>query len=222
MKIPRFVYKENRWGTFQPKVVQARDGEVVWYSTEEVNDEEEEEEKNNQVPRVTKSSSLRRFDSNLGPPSKKKHNLQRQHSSIKVSEYQAVIIANTRRQCADVVFTLKQIPNLKSSTSSDSVLPSPRLLLRKSSSSQRKRLKLRYDTIEDAMDFVQYDLSQCYSASKVISPSRNRSRKRIERMRNERRETQRIFAYVAYECNHSLSLSCMHTRISSQVRNDET
>ena len=31
MKIPRFVYKENRWGTFQPKVVQARDGEVVWW-----------------------------------------------------------------------------------------------------------------------------------------------------------------------------------------------
>ena len=142
---------------------------------------------------------LRRFDSNLGPTSrsktsKKSLNIQRQASSIKVSEYQAQIIANTRRQCADVVFTLKpMVRTLKSCSTSDSVLPTPkRLLLRKSSSKQRRTLKLRYDTIEDAMDFVQYDLSQCYSAIKVGSPGRNRSRKRIERMRNERRDTTNI------------------------------
>ena len=60
VSIPRHVMKANRWGAFQPKVVQARDGEVVWYSNESYDDEEDDEDvMEDSIPRkALKSSSV--------------------------------------------------------------------------------------------------------------------------------------------------------------------
>lgn len=155
---------------------------------------------------LTKSSSckLRRFDSGFGPSKQvnkenkknKKKKLIRKNSSIRISDYNYKIVAQTRKKTwADIVFTRRSIPS-----ESISSFPTTPSLLKKHSSNQRKTLKLRYNTIRDAMNFIRQDLSRSKlkrpRVNSRLSPDQSFRKRHIERIRNQRREMLRIFGYT--------------------------
>jgi len=175
--------------------------------------QDEEQQQDDGALCMTKSSNLRRFDSGLSSKRieqsviTQKSLTRKSSSSIKLLEYRAEILAHTRKPFADVVFTLRDSSSQPRRQISTSSLPSIPLLNKSSSSSytqkQRKTLKLRYDNITDAMDFLQYDISRgpVNNSMAIVrrSPDGKKSRKRLARMRNERRETYRIFAYETFK-----------------------